>query len=434
MVEDGDGDGDGDSGGGAAGRRLVRRFYLFQATRSVGFVSPVFALFVLRDLTFVQYGALSSLYAALVVASEVPTGYVGDRWGRRASMAGGVGCTALSLAGFVVADSFAGYAALYAVWAFAATFNSGSSDAWLYETLDEHLDGSEFTRVRGRAGAVERWTSVATMLVGGVLYGVDPRLPFAASVALSLPGFAVLWTLPDSRGDAAAASGDRPSALEALGVARRSFAEPGLRGAVPYVALLLAAVAAAGSYVQPIGVDLFRELLPASLSAVPEPSLLGAMYAAFTGVAAVAAGSAGAIERRLGVRGALLVVPAVPAVLMLLPPVALAAALPMFVARTAASPVVVPIAYGYVNDRVAAADAPDGDSTGSAGADAARATTLSAVSMVQGAVRTPLAFVAGVAAGAYGPTAAPALLGGVVLVAVAAAAVWNPVAGDGAAS
>ncbi|WP_313691678.1 MFS transporter [Halorarum halobium] len=416
------------------GRRLVRRFYWFQVTRSVGFIYPIFALFVLRDVSFTGYGTLSAIYAAVVVASEVPTGYVGDRWGRRASMAGGVACTALSLAGFVVADSFAGYAVLYVIWAFATTFNSGSGDAWLYETLQRHLDAGAFTRVRGRAGAVERWTSVATMLAGGVLYAVDPRVPFVASVALNLLGFGVLWTLPasgrrgdgtgsvadgesGSTGDREAGGGSAPgagtSARAALGVVRDSFATPGLRGFVPFVAVVLAGVGAAGGYVQPIGVDLFRTLLPPSLSAVPESSLLGAMYASFTGVAGVAAASAGRVEDLLGVRGAVLLVPAVTAVLMLLPPLVLVAALPMFVARTATSPLFVPIAYGYVNDRVG---------------DAGRATTLSAVSMVQGAVRTPLALAAGVVADAFGAVAAPAMLGCVVLLAVGAAAVGRPVA------
>lgn len=392
----------------ADGGGLVRRFYLFQVTRSVGFISPVFALFVLRDVTFTQYGLLSGLYAALVVASEVPTGYVGDRLGRRASMAAGVACTALSLAGFVVADSFAGFAVLYAVWAFATTFNSGSADAWLYETLEAHLDAEAFTRVRGRAGAVERWTSVATTLGGGALYAVDPRAPFVASVALNLLGFAVLATLPASEG-----AGESTSAREALGVVRTAVASRGLRTFVPYAAVVLAAVGAAGGYVQPIGVDLFRAVLPPSLAAVPEPALLGGLYASFTGVAAVAADRAGAVESRLGVRTAVLAVPAVVAVLLVLPAVALVAALPMFVARTATNPLFVPIAYGYVNDRVG---------------DAGRATTLSAVSMAQGVARAPLAVAAGAAAGAYGAVAAPAVLGGVLLLAVGAAALLGPTA------
>jgi hypothetical protein len=32
--------------------RLVGKYYLYQATRSIGFISPIFALFVLRDLSF----------------------------------------------------------------------------------------------------------------------------------------------------------------------------------------------------------------------------------------------------------------------------------------------------------------------------------------------------------------------------------------------
>lgn len=135
-------------------RSLVRRYYLYRATLSVGFITPVFTLFILRSLSFTQVGALSALYSVLSVAGEVPTGYVGDRLGRRASLLLSVVFTVASLAGFVVADGFLWYAVLYALWAIALTFRSGSMDAWLYDTLDERLDAERFSHVRGRGDAV----------------------------------------------------------------------------------------------------------------------------------------------------------------------------------------------------------------------------------------------------------------------------------------
>jgi len=41
--------------------RVVTKFYLLQASRSVGFVSPVYTLFLLRDLSFTEIGLLSAL-------------------------------------------------------------------------------------------------------------------------------------------------------------------------------------------------------------------------------------------------------------------------------------------------------------------------------------------------------------------------------------
>lgn len=105
--------------------RLVAKYYSFQVTRSIGFISPIFALFVLRDLSFAQYGLLGGLYSMLVILGEVPTGYIGDRYGRRTSLAISIVCSVLSLAGFVVAQSFLPYVLFWILWAFALTFASG---------------------------------------------------------------------------------------------------------------------------------------------------------------------------------------------------------------------------------------------------------------------------------------------------------------------
>ena len=62
-----------DSGGA---RWAVLSYYLFRVTDSVGFIWPVFTLFLLwNDLTFTQIGTLSAISAVLVVVFEVPTGY-----------------------------------------------------------------------------------------------------------------------------------------------------------------------------------------------------------------------------------------------------------------------------------------------------------------------------------------------------------------------
>ena len=69
-------------------------------------------------------------------------------------------------------------------------FQSGSADAWLYDTLETHLDADQFTRVRGRGGSVNQWVSAGTMLTAGGLFSIDHRLPFLAGgilVGLSIP-------------------------------------------------------------------------------------------------------------------------------------------------------------------------------------------------------------------------------------------------------
>lgn len=406
-------------------RALVRRYYLYRATLSVGFITPIFTLFLLRSLTFTQVGALSALYSVLSVVGEVPTGYVGDRLGRRASLLLSVLFTVGSLAGFLLAEGFLWYLFLYALWALALTFRSGSMDAWLYDTLDERLDTGQFSYLRGRGDAVQNWTAAVSMVVGGLLYGLEPTYPFVAAVTFNSLGFMTLLSLPKNRqyADRSDAEADRLGPLEALTVVREHLARPPLRSLVMYVGLFYAVVGVAHTYVQPMAVETlapyatgFGVRIPAGGATAAARSGeagaalafgLGVMYAALTVVSSSGGYYAGTVEDRIGVRKAVLVVPAVTAVALVVPLWVALLALPTFAAMRTAMPLVQPIANGYINDHVE---------------DVGRATLLSAVSMFYMTLRTPLALGAGMVADATTATTAIAALGGLFL--AVGGAVW----------
>ena len=386
---------------------VVRKFYLLQATRSVGFVSPIFTLFLLRGLSFTVVGSLSALSAAIVVLGEVPTGYVGDRLGRRTSIGLSIGLKAISLLGFVFVRSAAGYAVLYVPWALGLTFASGSVDAWLYDTLSERLDAGEFTRIRGRGEAVMAWSSVVTAVGGGLLYGLDPTWPFLASAALNLLGLGALASLPRNRAYREDGDGGR-AAAETFAVLRRAVGRPSLRAFALYVGLFFAVLSASQTYVQPIAESLLETAVPGSL---PVGLSLGLLYASFSGITAVASQRAGWLEELLGTRRLLIAVPALTCGLLALPRLALIAALPMFVAQRASRALLLPVVNGRVSEAVD---------------DAGRATAVSAVSMLTRLYKLPLAVGAGVLADALGETTAVAALGGVFLLVAAVSTVLRP--------
>jgi hypothetical protein len=379
---------------------VVSRYYAYEATDTAGFVWPIFTLFLLlRGLNFTEIATLSAVMSVLVVAGEVPTGYVGDRIGRRNSLLLGRLAAVTSLLGFTVVTDFAGFLALYALWALTFTFASGTEEAWLCETLRERLDTDEFTRVRGRGRAVGSWAMAATMVVSGFLYAVNPEWPFVAAVLVGLASVGVLLTMPES-GD----GGRTPGLREAVPVVRGALGRPGLRSLVLYVGLFYGVVSAADDLVQPIAVDAFDiylDALPAAASGLPEEALLGFLYAGFTAVAGLASDNADRLENTLGTTRTVLLVPAVVAVCYLLPLAATAAAVPVFFLLKTGRAAVEPVAGQYLNDRVPSAG---------------RATVLSAAAMVFALVRVPLKLLAGTVADAAGAVAGVAALGVAFLV------------------
>lgn len=421
--------------------RTILSYYGFMATYSVGFIWPVFTLFLLwNDLTYTEIGTLSAVSALLVVVLEIPTGYLADRIGRRRVLLLGLVAMATSLLGFVVARAFWHFLVLYALWSISTAFHSGTADAWLYDTLKESLREEEFTRVRGRGGAVYEWTSAGTMICGGFLYVLHPTYPFVASAALHGLGLLAVATMPrntqyrdsvadggtestggvetDAAGEDVSESSSEADAAEATNSAERTAATSfrrslsvtrtvlfsrELRLFVGFVACFFAVVQATDTYIQPITEAVLADALESVTLAgreIPEPALLGVLYACFAIVGAIASDRAGAIRERFGSRTAVLWIGVGVAAALLAPWALPLLAIPVFVFMKGAYTLSKPLVTQHVNDH-----------TGTA----SRATVLSATSMSFAVVRAPLKPVAGAVADATSPLSTVALLGIVLL-------------------
>ncbi|WP_247000807.1 MFS transporter [Halosolutus gelatinilyticus] len=401
----------------------VRSYYLYRATDSVGFIWPVFTLFLLwNDLAFTQIGTLGAVSAVLVVAFEVPTGYVADRFGRRNALALGMTAMAVSIGGFVFVDSFAGFVVLYAIWSIALSVRSGTSDAWLYETLRDRMDERSFTRVRGRGGSVHHWVSAVTMIAGGFLYAAHPTYPFIASAVLHGAGVVVVLSMPKNGRYEGSIAGEAGTGVRgSLALLRTQFSRPSLRTFVPFVALFFAIVNVADTYVQPITVSALDAIDVAAPigGAIPEAAMLGVIYAGFAVLAAVASYHAETIRTLFGLRTALLAVPVATATLFLAAGITPLVAIPVFFAMKGAGALYEPLVNQYLNGRI--------ESVG-------RATLLSTASMGYALVRAPLKPLAGYLADLTSPIALLGVLGGAfVSIALVLVAVATPIPADGGA-
>ena len=422
----------------------ILKYYLYRASGHPGFHWPIYVLFLLRNgLTFTEIGAIASIQSLVVIAGEVPTGYVGDRIGRRNSLAVASLLILVSNLTYLVASDFLGFTMVFVALSLGGTFVSGSASAWLYDTLDEHRMEAEFTHVSGRAGAVSNWAQAATMIAGGVLYVVDPYYPFIAAVCLSLVNVALVFSLPknaqyagralhadadsgggDGESEAAGEDGEeseedesgddaRLTVLEALPVIREQLSKPSLRSFVVYMALFGGALVTADIYIQPIAREALRTSVGSLLSAynVPEAATLGVLYASFTVVSAVVSDYAGDAEDRFGARRVLLLVPLGIAILYLLPPLVPLLAFPMFFVMKGGLALVFPISGRYLNDRI--------DSVG-------RATVLSVVSMLRAVAGVPFRVGSGLLADYATPLVAVAALGALFVVGTVALQAFSP--------
>jgi len=396
------------AGGAGGSGGSVPKYYAYKTTRAIEFYRPVMFLYFLSlGLSFTQIAVLEALYNLTTVLGEVPTGYVGDRVGRRNSLLVGTVLITAALVGVALANSFLALAVFYVGWSVGYAFRSGSEDAWLYDTLTDNVSEGAFAGVRGRGESVALAVGVIGSVVGGYLGGIDLAFPFFVGAGVTALGVPVLLSMgePETYRET---DSDELGVRRTLGIVRTALTRRDLRAFVLYYYVAFLAVGyLVFMFLQPVFETVVVDL------GVPRgrvEALLGWYYAAISLLGAALSYYAGAIEERIGLRRWFAVVPfAVGAALVgmyFLPPLAVVALLGV---QSIATPTRA-LASQYVNDRIASLG---------------RATVLSAMAMVSGLAVVPFQLGGGTVSDLTSPLFALAVAGAALLVVSAGVLLWE---------
>ncbi|ELZ51729.1 major facilitator superfamily MFS_1 [Halorubrum distributum JCM 9100] len=386
----------------------VLKYYLYKSTKAVEFYRPIMYLFFLaQGLNFTQIAILEAIYNLTTLLGEIPTGYIGDRVGRRNSLLTGTALISLTLIGIGLSSSFWALATLYVCWSMGYNFRSGSEDAWLYDTLTDDLSEDQFAHVRGRGESVALAIGAGAAIIGGYLGSIDLSYPWFVAAGVTAIGVFVLLTIDEpatyERTDTTALSFRRT-----LSIIRRTISERNIRAFVLYYYVLYAAVTyLVFVFLQPIFETI---VLDFGVSQSQVRSLLGWFYAAYSLFGAGLSYYTGTIRARLGLRTWFLWLPFVVGgalVGMYFVPVL---ALPTFLLIRGLSDVTRSFAGQYINDRI--------ETMG-------RATILSAMAMVSGLAVVPFQLGSGVISDVVSPLFALAVAGVVLVVSSAGILLWE---------
>ncbi|WP_255171023.1 MFS transporter [Natrononativus amylolyticus] len=405
----------------------VFKYYLYKATEAVEFYRPIMYLYLLsQGLSFTQIVIIEALYNLTTVLGEVPTGYVGDRIGRRNSLLVGSALITATLVGIAFASTFVAFALLFICWSLGYNFRSGTEDAWVYETLTDVSASDEFTRVRGRGQSIALTAGVGASLVGGYLGGLDLTYPFLAAALFTGLGLLVILTLDEPTTYEESDSSEM-GIREAWGVVTQAVGQRRLRSFIVYYFVLFSAITyLVFIFLQPVFESVVTDFDLSLSVPLPVPSsdgystitistdnvetLLGAYYAAINLVSAALSYRISVIEKRIGLRRWFIVIPLLVggllAAMAFVPPLALVA---LFVGWACVEPTRV-LAGQYVNDRI--------ETLG-------RATVLSAMAMVSALTVIPFQLGSGVISDAMSPLLALSAAGVILVVGSIAILLWE---------
>jgi len=367
----------------------------------------MYLFFLAQGLTFTQIAILEAIYNLTTLLGEIPTGYIGDRVGRRNSLLIGTALISLTLLGIGLSSSFGALVVLYVCWSTGYNFRSGSEDAWLYDTLTDDLSEDEFAHVRGRGESVSLAIGAGAAIVGGYLGSIDLSYPWFVAATVTAIGVFVLLTI-DEPETYEQADTTELSFRQTLSMIRRTISQRNIRAFVLYYYVLYAAVTyLVFVFLQPIFETV---VLDFGVSQTQVKSLLGWFYAAYSLFGAGLSYYTGAIRDRLGLRLWFLGLPFVVGgalVGMYFVPVL---ALPTFLLVRGLSDVTRSFASQYINDHL--------ETMG-------RATVLSAMAMVSGLAVVPFQLGSGIISDIVTPLFALAVAGLILIISSTGILLWE---------
>lgn len=292
------------------GRGNVTRLGIAYFFSTLYFYIPVGTLYLRgRGLSYLQINSLWGIIVGTMFLTEIPTGVIADRVGRKRAINVALGLQLLGEVVFVFARNYASFALSAAIGGLGFAFGSGCVEALVYDALQAEGREAEMTKALGFVEAAQRLANLLAFSAGGLLAANLTQERFVIAVAITACavgiGFLASFSLQEPR--AGPQRADAPSSLDLLRAGVRL-----LRHSIPFrrtVLLSLATVPFAdylGSLYQPrfvaVGVPLVWFGLSRSLAS--GLGILGARYAHW-------------MTSRLGRRMGLLVATVLPGLLYL---------------------------------------------------------------------------------------------------------------------
>lgn len=148
-------------------------------------------------LTFRQFLIGEAVFAAVVIAMEVPSGWLSDVWSRKRTLLLGCGTAMTGYSLLLTADSFASAVLAQATLGIGVAFNSGTVTSLLYDTLAERDKVHLYRRLEGKRHGVGLYAVACGAVIGGFLYAYDMRLPLVFDIGSLICAFIAVLFMPE---------------------------------------------------------------------------------------------------------------------------------------------------------------------------------------------------------------------------------------------
>lgn len=142
-------------------------------------IVPVMSLYFLaKSLTFGDIGILFAVFSLSGFLAEIPTGYIGDKYGRKSSIIVGLIILAITAYIWTILTTTFMFAIFAAFWMIGLAFISGSFEGYIFDYLKSKKAEKRYDHVLSMSGTVMYFAAALGSILGAYLFSIDIHYPY----------------------------------------------------------------------------------------------------------------------------------------------------------------------------------------------------------------------------------------------------------------
>ncbi|MCK4428740.1 MAG: MFS transporter [Candidatus Aenigmarchaeota archaeon] len=266
----------------------IKKFYLFQILLGMMFYFPILVLFWQSNgLSLTEVMILQSIVSISMVIFEIPTGYFADVFGRKKSFISAGFFLAMSIFVYCFSYNFHHFLVCELLWMIGFALISGADSAFLYDTLAALKKENQYKKIFGKARFYYLLAISGASIIGGFIGKINFRWTFYAMLPFVILLIPLSFSFTEPRKHNQVFRGTNLSRL--IDILKYSFKNRKIKWLMIYSAIIFTFNGTAQWLYQPYfkltGLDILY---------------FGFVFAAFNLVAALSSKYAHAIEEKIG--------------------------------------------------------------------------------------------------------------------------------------
>lgn len=159
----------------------------------------VFLFYKENGLGTSELFVLKAVYSSAIVIMEIPSGYIGDFWGRKKAMILGSILGTIGFGIYCFAAGFYGFLAAELILGIGQSFISGSDSAVLYDSLFNANRKKDYLKMEGRMISMGNYAEAIAAPIGVLLAGFSLRTPYFFQTIIAFTAIPAAFLLKEPK-------------------------------------------------------------------------------------------------------------------------------------------------------------------------------------------------------------------------------------------